>query len=225
MAASAGAPSSTPPARSEQSANSDRPNRPGTQHSPKVSGVRPRAAQGIKLDSKLRLFPEIPLAHSSPLAELRLFPPPLREKDGFGFFRRCFGSFRRRKPKREGGRRRGGSREGIRGPGGVPDPHLALQVGEWRKRKAELVEGLRRWRETKAADEVTGARGCCGGWQRGFVRLRRVDALGRETGSCACVEVGLRRGLSGLREGDGPPQNPQCACARLSLPPAKVPNS
>lgn len=77
--------------------------------------------------------------------------------------------------------RRDGSREGIRGPGGVPDPHLALQVGEWRKRKAELVESLRRWRETKAAGEVTGARGCCGGWQRGFVRLRRVDALGRET--------------------------------------------
>lgn len=69
------------------------------------------------------------------------------------------------------------------------------------------MEGLRRWRETKAAGEVTGARGCCGGWQRGFVRLRRVDALGRETGSCACVEVGLRRGLSGLREGDGPPES------------------
>lgn len=75
------------------------------------------------------------------------------------------------------------------GNGRRPGSHLALQVGEWRKRKAELVEALGRWRETKAASEVMGARGCCGGWQRGFVRLRRVDALGREMDLCACVEV------------------------------------
>lgn len=96
---------------------------------------------------------------------------------------------------------------------------------EWRKRKAELVEGLRRRRETKAASEVTGARGCCGGWQRGFVRLRRVDALGREMHLRACVEVGLGRGFSGPWEGDGS-QDPQCACARLSLflpPPSESP--
>lgn len=184
----------------------------------------------IKLDSKLRLFPEIPLVHSFSLAEPRLPPPPLREGltfgDSFGFFRRCFGSFRRREPKREGEPRRGGSREGIRGRGGVPDPTWLSGRGELRKRKADLLEGLRRLRETKAASGVKGARGRCGGWQRGFVRLRWVEALEREMDFCACVAVGLRRGFSPLRAAGGRDrvQNPQCACARLSLPPAKVRN-
>lgn len=53
------------------------------------------------------------------------------------------------------------------------------------------MEGLRRLRETKAASGMKGARGRCGGWQRGSVRLRRVGALGREMAFCACVEVGL----------------------------------
>lgn len=88
--------------------------------------LRPQTPPEIMLDSKFRLFPEIPLAHSSPLAELRLLPPPLRKgpthRDSFGFFRLFFGSFRLGEQKREGGRRRGGSREGIRGRGGVPAP-------------------------------------------------------------------------------------------------------
>lgn len=193
LAAPARAPSSTPPALSKQSATSDRPNRPGTQHFPKVPGVHPRAAPGIKRDSKLRLFPEIPLAHSSPLVELRLFPPPPRGRTASAF------SVGASAPSGVGNRK--GREDGDKvgqgkdpGNGRRPGPPLALQVGERRKRKAELVEGLRRWRETKAASEVTGARGCCGGWQRGFVRLRRVDALGREMGLCACVVVGPRRG-------------------------------
>lgn len=74
--------------------------------------------------------------------------------------------------------------------------------GEWRKRRADLVEGLRRLRETKGASEMRGARGRCGGWQRGFVRLRRVKEEVREVDFCACVEVGLRRGFSPL-SGDG----------------------
>lgn len=38
---------------------------------------------------------------------------------------------------------------------------------------------------------MKGARGRCGGCQRGFVRLRRVEKEERELGFCACVEVGL----------------------------------
>lgn len=50
------------------------------------------------------------------------------------------------------------------------------------------MESLRRLRETKAASGVKGARGRCGGCQRGFVRLRRVkEAGGGEMGFCACV--------------------------------------
>lgn len=75
------------------------------------------------------------------------------------------------------------------------------------------MEGLRRLRETKGASGMNGARGRCGGWQRGFVRLRRVKEEVREMGFCACVEVGLRRGFS-LLCGDGL-QSLQHACVRL----------
>lgn len=87
--------------------------------------------------------------------------------------------------------------------------------GEWRKRRADLVGVLRRLRETKAASRVKGARGHCGGWRRCFERLRRVKEEVHKMGFCACVEVGLRRGFSLLRE-DGF-QSLQHACARLSL--------
>lgn len=71
-------------------------------------------------------------------------------------------------------------------------------------------------RETKAGSGVKGARGRCGGCQRGFVRLRRVEKEESELGFCACVEVGLRRGFANGC------QRPQHACARLSLTPGKV---
>lgn len=49
-------------------------------------------------------------------------------------------------------------------------------------------------RETKAARGVNGARDRCGGCQRGFLRLRRVEAAGEgETGFCACVSVSVAR--------------------------------
>lgn len=73
---------------------------------------------------------------------------------------------------------------------GVPVPTWLSRCGECRKR-TDLVEGLRRLREAKAASGKKGARGRCGGWQRGYVRLRRVEALGREMAFCACVGVGL----------------------------------
>lgn len=145
--------------------------------------------------------------------------------DSFGFFRQRFGSFRLREAKREGGQRGGWSGEGIQKEGGVPALCTWLSCwGEWRKRRADLAEGLRRLRETKAAGEVKGARGRCGGCQRGFVRLRTVEAEGCEMGFCACVEVGLSGGFSLIREASGF-QSPQHACARLSLPPGRVPNS
>lgn len=99
--------------------------------------------------------------------------------DSFGFFRRRFGSFRLREEKREGGQKRGWSGEGIQKKGGVPALCTWLSGwGEWRKRRTDLAEGLRRLRETKAASEVKGARGRCGGCQRGFVRLRRWKRRG-----------------------------------------------
>lgn len=161
-------------------------------------------------------------------AELRLLPAPLREglttEDSFDFFRQCFGSFRLREPKKEGGRRRGGSEKGIRKREGVPALGTWLSAwGEWRKRTADLAEGLKRLRETKAASEWS-ARSRCGGFQRGFVRLRRVEEGGQETAFCACGEVGLRLGFSVLRKGTGF-QSSQHACARLPLLPGKVLNS
>ncbi|XP_050627817.1 uncharacterized protein LOC126943261 isoform X1 [Macaca thibetana thibetana] len=56
--------------------------------------------------------------------------------DSFGFFRGCFGSFRLRERKREGGRRRGGSGEGIpRRRRGTGSQHLALWVGKVKEKK------------------------------------------------------------------------------------------
>lgn len=182
----------------------DNPNRPGLRPFQKVSGARPRAPLEIKLDFKLRLFPEIPLASSFPVGKLRLLPPPLRKDslagDKFGSFRRRFGPFRLQDPKREGGRRRGGSgeRKRRRCPG---SQHLALPVGRVLAKKGRLAEGLRRLRETKAASEVKGARGCCGGCQRGFLRLRGVEAERGKTGFCACVANYGRIGSSRLRAG------------------------
>lgn len=85
------------------------------------------------------------------------------------------------------------------------------------------MEGPRRLREIKAASWVKGTHGSCGGWQRGFGRLRRVEEEGREMGFCACVEIGLRSDFS-LLTADGF-HSFQHACARLSLPPGKKLNS
>lgn len=62
--------------------------------------------------------------------------------------------------------------------------------------EADFAEDSRRLRESKEGSEVKVARGCCGGCQCGFVRLRKEEAAGSETGFCACVEASPRRGSS-----------------------------
>lgn len=133
------------------------------------------------------------MAHSSPLAELRLLPPPLRKgpthRDSFGFFRLFFGSFRlwgtekggRTKTRWVKGRDTGKGR----GPG---SGLLALRVGRVKEKKGRS----RGWPKKVARDKSSQrgercarplrrlvARLCApaqdgrGGARDGFLRLRR----------------------------------------------------
>lgn len=113
--ASSGDSSRSSPVLPKRPATSNNPNRLGLRLLPKVSSARPQTPLQIKRDSDLRLFPEVLLGHSAPSGEF--LPPQLREdlthgggEGNFGFFRRGFGSFRPREPKREGRQRRGGIR-------------------------------------------------------------------------------------------------------------------
>ncbi|XP_057566916.1 uncharacterized protein LOC130838199 [Hippopotamus amphibius kiboko] len=175
--------------------------------------------KGKRRNRRLRLLPKTPETAFPKFGSFRRFqehPPPLSEN--FGSFRTASERPHSREtasafsvgastPSGSGnrkGREDGG--EVDQGKGNVERarvPALSTWLSGWgkgKKRRADLEKGVRRLRETKAASGVKSARGRCGGCQRGFVRLRRVEEAGRETGFCACVEAGLRRGCSAAPE-------------------------
>ena len=116
LTACADSPRSSAPASPSESATSDSPNRPGFGTfrrfpalafgpSQRSSCFQTSAPSG---DSSGTLLPS--RRTSAPSATTSGRPSPLTG-DSFGFFRQDFGSFRLQEPKREGGRRRGGSGE------------------------------------------------------------------------------------------------------------------
>lgn len=135
LAASAGAFRFYPRTLSEKPTTSNNPNRPSLRHFTQVSSARQRLCSILNFGS----FPRF-----------RLLTPP--HWHNFGSFRQRFGKPHSRRqlrlfpsvlrllpasgPKREGGRRRGGSGEGIRGRGGVPAPDLALREGRVEEKKS-----------------------------------------------------------------------------------------
>ncbi|XP_059108498.1 uncharacterized protein LOC131901328 [Peromyscus eremicus] len=164
-------------ALSKQSVSSNNPNRPDLRLFPKVSSARSRP---LKRLSPILIFGSFRRLHgvTPPLPETFVpfrhrFGKASSTRENFGFFRRCFGSFRLPEPKREGVQMRGGSGSYRRGAGSH-SRRLALSVRrtEERPTSRKAREGVRdnssQWgqRVLEASAE--------GFFKRGLGRLRKT---------------------------------------------------